>query len=720
MRILRMLAWTAGAIAILFAATVAYLAATFNPDAYRQQLIDWVKTEHQRTLRLDGAIRLSFWPDIGMDLGKASLSERGSGKAFAEIGRLRLSVKLLPLLSKQLMIDEIALGDASVNIIRDKDGRLNTADLTRGQGSSAGLQLQWAVSRVTVCGLAIRYRDEGSGTSWTASDIRLVAGGIAAGRSADVKWAMKLSSPEAATVLSLDGEAGASFAPGGGVKISRLRAGLTGNAAGFSDISVRLSGALEAALDGRLQAADQLELKGAGRHGGRSFSGRIAVRNLKGDGVRAAGAMNGEIEVTEGSRRVKGQADAMFAADVQQRRVSLSDIRITLDGSDPHWPKQGLRGQLQGSGSADFLQSGYDLKLSGSFAGAALRAGLRQTRAGRPIEFDIDADALDIDALLPAAGPAAAGAQTQQVPPAADPAPDWSMLKPLHFAGRLRLGLLQINRLTLKDVRATLRAAGGVVTLASLTAAAYGGKVVASGRVDASGAVPVFSARKQLDGIALAPLLKDAAQNDRLEGRAFIRADLTSRGATLAAMKRGLQGQASFRVADGLIRGVDIAGTLRKARDWSDAARGKVAPVIDRQEKTDFSELSASFRIVDGIARSSDLAMKSPLLRASGEGEMDLAAATINYLLKASVVATAKGQSGRDLPSLQGITVPIRLTGALADPVYRVDVEALMAGSARRKVEEAITRRLTGGGKAGEPGAARGGLEGALKGLLGR
>ena len=35
-------------------------------------------------------------------------------------------------------------------------------------------------------------------------------------------------------------------------------------------------------------------------------------------------------------------------------------------------------------------------------------------------------------------------------------------------------------------------------------------------------------------------------------------------------------------------------------------------------EKTDFSELSASFQIADGVARNRDLELKSPLLRLTG------------------------------------------------------------------------------------------------------
>ncbi|OYV59797.1 MAG: hypothetical protein B7X01_02865 [Acidiphilium sp. 21-62-4] len=69
-----------GAIVAVAVAGVAYVAATFNPNDYKAQIIKAVKDSKQRTLRLDGDIKLSFYPNIGASLSKVSLSEFKSDK----------------------------------------------------------------------------------------------------------------------------------------------------------------------------------------------------------------------------------------------------------------------------------------------------------------------------------------------------------------------------------------------------------------------------------------------------------------------------------------------------------------------------------------------------------------------------------------------------------------------------------------------------------------
>ena len=108
---------------------VAILAATFNPNDYKQQIIDIVKAKKERTLKLDGDISLAFWPSIGANLGKVSLSEHKGTKEFAAVEGVKVSLALLPLLKKQLIIDTIYIDGARADIVRYKDGTTNFDDL---------------------------------------------------------------------------------------------------------------------------------------------------------------------------------------------------------------------------------------------------------------------------------------------------------------------------------------------------------------------------------------------------------------------------------------------------------------------------------------------------------------------------------------------------------------------------------------------------------------
>ncbi|HAJ71903.1 MAG TPA: membrane assembly protein AsmA, partial [Methylophilaceae bacterium] len=106
-----------GGIIILIILIGAYFAATFNPNDYKQKIIDLVKEKKERTLHIDGDIKLSFWPKIGADLGKISLSEHKTDQTFASVNSVKVALAVLPLLRKELVIDTVYVDGASAHII---------------------------------------------------------------------------------------------------------------------------------------------------------------------------------------------------------------------------------------------------------------------------------------------------------------------------------------------------------------------------------------------------------------------------------------------------------------------------------------------------------------------------------------------------------------------------------------------------------------------------
>jgi AsmA protein len=268
-------------------------------------------------------------------------------------------------------------------------------------------------------------------------------------------------------------------------------------------------------------------------------------------------------------------------------------------------------------------------------------------------------------------------------------------LKGLNAAGKLKIGKLSAFNLKAADVRAEIKLSNARVTAAPLSAQLYQGTT--NGSISASaGAMPVFTVRQTLWGVSVGPLLHDAAQIDSLEAKGNVTLDVTAQGATVDALKKSLSGTASVNLADGAIRGFDVAATLRTAKARLRELRGEHVQQTNIAQKTDFSELKATLKIKDGIARNDDLAIKSPLLRLGGAGDLDIGADRISYLLKATVVATSKGQGGKDLAELNGLMVPVKLTGALDRPQYSIDFTGMVVDLARREVQDELLRRATG------------------------
>ena len=121
--------WTIAALVLLVTGALTYIALTFDPNAYKPQIIQAVQTSKHRTLKLDGDIKLHFFPSIGASLGKVSLSEFQSEQEFVSVESASVSLKLLPLLVKQIVVDEVEASGVKVQFIKYKNGKTNLDDL---------------------------------------------------------------------------------------------------------------------------------------------------------------------------------------------------------------------------------------------------------------------------------------------------------------------------------------------------------------------------------------------------------------------------------------------------------------------------------------------------------------------------------------------------------------------------------------------------------------
>lgn len=297
--------------------------------------------------------------------------------------------------------------------------------------------------------------------------------------------------------------------------------------------------------------------------------------------------------------------------------------------------------------------------------------------------FDLDIDRIDLDRYLASSEkkqPAGAGKKAESRKEQDAPV-DLSGLKGLNASGKVQIGALQVQGLKLANLKTELRAAGGKAEIGPHSANLYEGSLAGLLSLDAN--ANRVALKETLSNIAVGPLLRDFAEQDRLEGRGNVSLDVAAAGKTVNAMKAALAGTAKVNLRDGAIKGVDVGALLRKARS---ALGGSSQGQADAKERTDFSELSASFAIKNGVAHNEDLEVKAPLFRIGGAGDIDIARSTINYVAKASVVATTQGQGGRELEQLAGLTVPVRLSGPLDAMKYDVDYRAVAGDLAKSKV----------------------------------
>jgi len=176
---------------VLIVGVVSYFMATFNPNAYKPQIIQAVKDNQNRILKLDGDIKLTIFPSIGAKVDRVSLSEHKSSKEFASIESARVSLALLPLFSKQVVVNEVVLNGVKVHVVKFRDGKTNLDDLTGKQenkeetrpevGTRPDEAIKFDIAGVTIENTELSYRDESTGAQYAVKNLNLKTGRIANG-----------------------------------------------------------------------------------------------------------------------------------------------------------------------------------------------------------------------------------------------------------------------------------------------------------------------------------------------------------------------------------------------------------------------------------------------------------------------------------------------------------------------------------------------------------
>ena len=302
--------------------------------------------------------------------------------------------------------------------------------------------------------------------------------------------------------------------------------------------------------------------------------------------------------------------------------------------------------------------------------------------------FDVKIDRLDADKYITKSSAKSTG----------DTPIDLSALKKLNATGEANIGWLKLANVKTENVNLGLKAGEGIATLSPFSANLYNGSMSGSLKVDAR-ATPSIAFKQNMKGVSIGPLLVDAINNDMLSGTGTVNIDVTTQGNSVGALKKALLGNASLNLADGALKGVDIAGSIRDLKNKVNIL-GKKDLNADKTKKTDFSELTATFDIKNGVAHNEDLAMKAPVLRlAKGDsrGDIDIGLEKINYIAKPTVVKSLKGQGGAELDDLSGIAIPIKITGTFAAPKYGMDFAAIGTALAQSKLLDKV---------GGEKGAA--------------
>ena len=649
-------------VALLFA-LVGVAAATlymlFPVEMVRDRLIAEVKQRTGRNLTIGGTPAVTFWPVLGVALGEVRLSnppELGGGDLFTA-AEAEAAVRLLPLLSSEVHIEHIHLNRPVIDLLVDKQGRRNwdfarsdALEWPKARFAQAGAQTPlpreleefvkgssktsaanrpgFSLTKLTIVDGIVRYLDQRQDLAEEVRNVNVTVRSsgptsplLATGRLSWRGEPVRIESEFAPTHAFLEG------AP----------------AIGKLDLTTPM---MAVAGNGTLST-----------HGGPMFEGpiQVTVKSLS----QFSGWTGWQLPVT-----TPGPLDVSGRLKVAGPTASLSDFTLGLD-------------KLRASGKLAFTGSGVRPRLSGTV---------------RLAELDLNAIMVMTDRSAAPAPAGSSGLPQAETRPAsiedllkADPMPSPRVRgytrtrgysdAPISFDGLNALDgdlVIEFGKLVFKELitgagklKSTLEAGAARVEIEHL--ALYDGIVRGVATLSNQSGSAQLGGNLVAEGVSVLPLMKSAAGFDWIEGRARIALALTGSGRSERQIVSTLNGKAELRMGDGAVVGFNVPRILRGVRQGQFGNFERVAT-----EKTDFSELYASITLSNGIGRSDDLRLNSPLMRATGNGVIDLPGQSIDYTLLPRIVGTLQGQQGA--ADLRGLEIPIRITGALEKPDVRPDL----------------------------------------------
>ncbi|MBI5040669.1 MAG: AsmA family protein [Gammaproteobacteria bacterium] len=718
--VLRFVGILLGALVVVVAAAALILPRVLDPNNYRDRIAALVKEKTGRELVIAGDIGWSVFPWLGVEIGEVRLANAaGFGDApFARITAVEARVKLLPLLRKDVEMSTVLLDGLQINLAKAKDGRTNWADLLPAQVApgadpgaapgaaqdktpAAGESAAASMAALAIGGVRVRdarllWDDQAAGTQQSIEHLNLQLGAIRLDQpiSVALDFVAKSGAPMSESMVKLSGQ----VTPTQAFQRIAVRDLKVDIKARGKDLP---GGRLEAELAAQLAyASDQrtLEIKDLVLSTLElTLLGQVRGTDIGGDAPRFAGDLRldpcvprnvlqalGQPLPKTSDRGVLDKAEAAFAFTATPASVHVSNLKMKLDDS-------AVTGTF---GVNNFTQPAYTFKLV--------------------------LDNLDLDRYLPPRKPEAAdAAPAVSKKAAADAKPQVKTgakanakangkrkaaaglfpvqtLRGLNLNGSLNIGSLKAYQLRSSDVNITVSAKDGLVHVFPARANLYQGTYTGNIGVDVRGKQPRLTLDEKVAGVQAEPLLTDLQGKAKVTGSADVALKLTAVGNHPQAIRKTLNGNARFAFTDGVIKGMDVLGEIRKAYA---VLRGKPQPA-GASGQTEFSAITGTATVTNGLVNNPDLVGKSPLMQVLGKGTANLVTQQLDYTVTATLVDSLEGKG-----ELTGRPIPVRITGGFAEPKVAVDLQHLLKQEVQKQLEKKLNDQLKGGG---------------LKGLFGR
>jgi len=709
--------WRAGLAALLviilmIPAAIGLFLYLVDANRFKGEIVQFVKTHTQRDLVLQGDLKLTLFPKLGLDSGKMSLSERNSAKEFAAINNARLYIAWWPLFKKQLVLERVEFDGIHANLTRFKDGTTNFDDLLIRNEALSPVTLD--IDGVRITNSSVNWQDEIKWKRIALQDVQIETGRLADTVPSQMTASFHLNSEKLHSDSGIELKSRLFYdIKAGRYEFADIEGKLEGTVAGLSNLDLNFKGSLDSHPAQELLLAENLTIAATGNYGQRSIDARLGVPRLQfakgtwngsqfaldatlsqfdekwttavqmpafefANNIFKAAELGADFDFKGDGRALQGKLSGPVNMGFETTpKLQLSAIVLNLSATHPMLAG-GLSATATGSMNADFSERNANLDFKAKIDESDITGAIALKDFSHPAyTFDINTNRLDLDRYIAA---------------------DWirqyqndatlfnlGTLKDINLSGRLRAGEIKVAKLKATKLAADIKIEQSALTIAPLAAKIYGGTLAGS-LIVAAQATPQITLKQNLKGIQMNALLADTSAIVKLAGKGDVAMDVSAEGGSIAALRKTLNGSVSLDLVRGSLAGIDMRTALLDGKD--DLGTKSEARIHEARfsEKTDFSGLKAAFNIKDGGSHGNSFEMRTPLFRIAGEGDLALDSGSINYQLAATVTSPLNRRSAGELAELKGVMVPIRVSGPWAAPSIALDFAAASGGIVTKRI----------------------------------
>ena len=719
----------------------------FDPNDYKDEIRQLARDKANLELNLKGDIGWSLFPWLGLELHEASVATLNKPtEPFADLQMLGLSVRVLPLLRREVQMSDVRVEGLNLTLNRDENGHGNWEDIGKplpastpvtstetAPGTSAPVEgeakpaaaerpLKLDIDSLTVNNARVQYNDARSGQSFSAESIQLSTEAVHDGVNIPLKLTAFLSS---------------------GQPVLRARVELKG----------------EARFDRALRRYQLEDMKVTGELSGEPLAQKSMTFSAQGQLLADLAANVAEwngLKLSANQLRALGELHVRDLSSEPKLTGGISiaqfDLRKLLDSVGVELPAMNdpttltsveLVGRLEGTKTSLALED-LALKLDASTFTGRLAV---EDFAKQALRIQLKNDKFDADRYLLAKSEAAASAGAARQAevksseaaaisgPGTSPLPDaptqvaWSndkllpvdRLRALDLQADLSFGVLTLDKLPIQNAELKANGQGGLITLEALRGGLYNGTFDSRGTLDVRPAVPQIGVNAKISRVPVEHFIKHDGDTPPVKGLLTLNSDLTASGNSQKALIDTLNGNADFVINNGVLVNANLEQQLCQGiamlnrKPLSGEPRGKDTP---------FQELKGSLVLRNGVASNPDLKARIPGLTVNGNGDIDLRVLGMDY--RVGVIVEGDKREMPD-PACQvnerfaGLEFPLRCRGPLelGARACRVDQEGVgkLAGQALgNRINEKLNEKLDE--KLGDKVSPE--LKDALKGLFKR